>query len=39
MEIDQSSDSNKDGSLDNTLKSIREEIKDPNDFVSRYKIN
>ena len=39
MEIDQSSDSNKDGSVDITLKSINEEIKDPNDYVSRYKIN
>ena len=39
MEIDQFSDSNKDGSINNTLKSIREEIKDSNDYVSRYKIN
>ena len=39
MEIDQSSDYNKDGSLDNTLKSIREEIKDPYDYVSANKIN
>ena len=39
MEIDRSSDYNKDRSLDNTIKSIREEEKNPYDYVSTYKIN
>ena len=34
MGIDQSSDSNKYGSLENTLKSILEEEKNPNDNVN-----
>ena len=40
MEIDQSSDYNKDRSLDNIIKSIREEEeKNSYDYVSTYKIN
>ena len=39
MEIGQSSDYNKDRSLCNTIKSIREEIKGPYDYVSTFKIN
>ena len=39
MEIDQSSDYNKKGSLCNTIKSKREEIKGPYDYVSTFKIN
>ena len=39
MEIDQSSDYNKDRSLDNTIKSISEEEKNPYDYLSTYKIN
>ena len=39
MEIDQSLDYNKDRSLDNTIKSIREKEKNPYYYVSSCKIN